>query len=108
MGKHLGCWVRLHSRPRKSMFIRTGTKDGPNVNDLDRVRITDLRFCDDDKTETIRAQWMSAGGRIRTFKKRWTGCTDFQIREPGKPTSKIESVVEANDPVDYKVPTNDG
>ena len=78
--RHPGCWVRVHTRPRKSLFIPTGTKDGPNINDLDRNRVTDIRFCDDDKTETIRDQWMSSGGRSRTFKKRWTGCSIFQLK----------------------------
>ena len=31
--KHPGCWVHVHSRPRKSMLIPTGTKNGPNVPD---------------------------------------------------------------------------
>ena len=43
------------------MFIPTGAKNGPNVNELDRVRVTDIRYCDDDKTETVRDQWMSSG-----------------------------------------------
>ena len=30
-----GCWIRVHNRPRRSMFIFTGTKDGPNCDDLD-------------------------------------------------------------------------
>ena len=49
--RHPGCWVRVHSLPHKSLFIPTGTKDGPNINDLNRVRVADLRFFDDDKTE---------------------------------------------------------
>ena len=90
--RHPGYWVRVHSRPRKSLFIPTGTKDGPNVNDLDRVRVTDVRFCDDDKTETVRGQWISSGGRSRLFKKSWTGCSIFQIKVPGKPPAKVEVV----------------
>ena len=54
--RHPGCWVRVQSRPHKSLFIPTGTKDGPNINDLDRVRVTDIRFSDDDKTETVHDQ----------------------------------------------------
>ena len=35
--------MRVHSRPRKSLFIPTGTKDGPNINDLDR-KMASMRF----------------------------------------------------------------
>ena len=89
--------MRVHTRPRKSLFIPTGTKDGPNINDLDRNRVTDLRFCDDDKTETIRDQWMSSGGRSRAFKKRWTGCTIFQLKVPGRQPREIQVMGSSDD-----------
>ena len=87
----------MHSRPRKSLFIPTVTKDGPKVNDLDRHRVIDIRFCDDDKTETVRDQWMSSGGRSGSFKKRWTGCSIFQIKVPGKHPAEVQVVGGSDD-----------
>ena len=87
----------MHSQPRKSLFIPTSTKDGPNVNDLDRNRVTDIRFCDDDKTENVRDQWMPSGGRSRSIKKRWTGCSIFQIQVPGKHPAEVQVVGGSDD-----------
>ena len=89
--------MRVHSRPRKSLFIPSGTTDGPNVNDLDRNRMTDIRFFDDDRTETVRDQWMSSGGRSRSFKKRLIGCSIFQIKVPGKPPAEVQVVGEPDE-----------
>ena len=78
-----------------------GTKDGPNINDLDCNRVTDMRFCADDKTETVRDQWMSSGGRSRTFKKRWTGCSIFQLKVPGKHPAEVQ-VIGSSDEEDKR------
>ena len=62
------------------------------MNELDGARVTDIRFCDDGKTETFRDQWMSSGSRSRAFKKRWTGCSIFQLKVPGKHPPEVQVI----------------
>ena len=92
--RHPGRWIRIQNGPRKSMLSPTGMKDGPHVNDLDNMRINDLRYCEDDKCEIIRDQRMLPEGRVRKFKKRWVGSTIFQIRELGKVLSRAQIFCE--------------
>ena len=79
------------------MFIPTGTENAPDVNELDRVRVTDTRFCVGDKTETVREPWISSGGRSITFKKRWTGCSIFQSKVAGKQPAEVKVIGEPDD-----------
>ena len=62
------------------MFTPSGTKNGPNISDLEGSRVTDVRFCDGSGSETLHDQWITNKGCNRSLTKRWTGCTIFQIR----------------------------
>ena len=73
-----GCWIRVHNKPRKAMFIPTGTKDGPPVSELLGSRSTKVQYVDSESREVINDEWLT--GAQRCLPTRWTGCTIFQTR----------------------------
>ncbi len=48
-----GCWIRVHSRPRRALFTPTGTPDGPDIRVLSGVRSTKVDYCGGSPGEVI-------------------------------------------------------
>ena len=67
-------------KPRKGLFLPTGTKNGPKAEDLYEHRLTSVRFCDGGSEQHLKDRWCTDEGSKRGLEKRWTGCTVFQVR----------------------------
>eukprot|EP00973_Karenia_brevis_P061878 8606311-Karenia_brevis.AAC.1 len=79
-------------RPRKSLFIPTGTKNGPPFADLENCRVTDVQFYNGDGEETIHDLWVTRDGQNRALSKRWTGRTICQVQSPSRKPAKLEII----------------
>eukprot|EP00973_Karenia_brevis_P073775 10253060-Karenia_brevis.AAC.1 len=58
--------------PCRTLFIPTGTSNGPPLADLEKCRVTDVQFCDGGGKETTHEQWLAHDGQNRVLNKRWT------------------------------------
>ena len=65
-------WVRVHAKPRKSLFSPVGVKGGPDLEDIEDARCTFVTY-DDDTEETIEDEYSEHSILDRT----WTGFTVF-------------------------------
>ena len=63
-------WVRVHAKPRKSLFSPVGVKGGPDLEDIEDARCTFVTY-DDDTEETIEDEYSEHSTLDRT----WTGFT---------------------------------
>ena len=73
-----GCWIRHHNRPRRALFLPTGTVDGPNASILSCRRLTRVDVPGAREPEDIRDDWLE--GQDKQLYRRWTGCTVFFLR----------------------------
>ena len=64
-----GAWVRVHCRPRKDMFVPTGTKDGPLISDLEGTRVTDVHVVHTGEHTEIRDRWIDGTRSSRSLNK---------------------------------------
>ena len=87
------CWMRIHHRPRRALFIPTGTKDGPDIRMFSGLRSTKLDYFGS-HGEIINDCWLQ--NRDRVMDGKWTGITYFHLAgdttgehfaESGVPTS---------------------
>ena len=62
-----GCWIRVHNRPRKALFLPTGTKGGPDISTLDGRRTTHATFTN--------------GHSEKMFGDKWTNRTWFRKKK---------------------------
>ena len=82
-----GAWLRIHTLPRRKLFIPDGTTPGgPNVEMLSSRRITRAFYLDTHST-VIHDDWNNSpeGGQSK-LPKIWTGLTifyDIDTPEPG-------------------------
>ena len=74
--------MRVHCRPRKDMFVPTGTKYGPLISDLEGTRVTDVHVVHTGEHTEIRDRWTDGTRSSRSLNKRWTGSTIFQTKVP--------------------------
>jgi len=93
--KRPGCWVRVHNKPRRQMFVPTGTRDGPDVATLTGHRVTQV-FYSNKSRETLRDSW-TCDPDPKCLKGKWTGCTMF-------PT--VKGAVPVTAPPQVKAPPN--
>ena len=73
------CWIRIHHKPRRALFIPTGTKNGPDIATLSGSRMTKIMYLDGAKGENCADEWLTVGTQTRSLDKRWTGCSIFQL-----------------------------
>eukprot|EP00973_Karenia_brevis_P027157 3745265-Karenia_brevis.AAC.1 len=59
-------------RPPQTLFTPTGTKNGLPLYELEKFRVTDIRFCGGSGNETFHDQRLTHDGQHRVLKKRWT------------------------------------
>ena len=74
------CWIRVHHKPRKAMFVPTGTKDGPPVKVLSGERSTKVDYCNGSKSEIVNDDWLSKHNRC--LDSLWTGCLLYTSPSP--------------------------
>ena len=80
--------VRLHKRPRKTLFVPTGTKDMPvNVDELAEQRITEVTYADG-TTQVLEDNWVTSEDPtcVLDGSQTWTGKTLFKLK--ASPTGK--------------------
>ena len=53
------CWIRMHTKPRRAMFISTGTLDGPDISTLTGARVTRISYLDGSKDEVKSDDWLN-------------------------------------------------
>ena len=77
-----GCWIRVHKKPRRSMFVPTGTMNGPVISTLSGARVTRISYLDGSKEEVKSDNWLVTDMQLHCLPKKWTGCTVFQLGNP--------------------------
>ena len=78
--KQPGAWVRVHRKPRRTLFVPTGTQDGPPVGDLESARITDVYVVYSNEHREVRDRWNNHLTASKELPYRWTGSTVFQLK----------------------------
>ena len=63
------------------MFTPTGTRNGPDVKQLQSCRSTRAVYCNGSGSEVIGDNWMSESNAHRSLKEKWTGCTVFMLHD---------------------------
>ena len=53
------CWIRMHTKPRRAMFIPTGTLDGPDISTLTGARVTRISYLDGSEDEVKSDDWLN-------------------------------------------------
>ena len=84
--------IRLHKRPRKSLFIPVGTKDLPVDNEeLIDLRITEVTF-ENGKTQTLEDNWRTNEDPTSVLdpSQTWTGRTVFKLKS-APPDKRLKS-----------------
>jgi hypothetical protein len=84
--------IRLHKRPRKSLFIPVGTKDLPVDNEeLIDLRITEVTF-ENGKTQTLADNWRTNEDPTSVLdpSQTWTGRTVFKLKS-APPDKRLKS-----------------
>ena len=91
-----GAWIRVHKRPRRSLFVPFGTPDGPDVTSLNGKRLTKISYVESDSkqkgSEVYCDRWLSYGDhqlQRRLMERKWTGCTVFPIN-PSAGTARVK------------------
>jgi hypothetical protein len=51
-------WIRVHNRPRKALFVPTGTKNGPDIRTLSGIRATKINYCNSKQCEVVKDEWI--------------------------------------------------
>ena len=69
----------MHTKPRRAMFIPTGTLDGPDISTLTGARVTRISYLDGSKDEFKSDDWLNPHTQTHCLPKKWTGCTVFQL-----------------------------
>ena len=72
--------MRVHRKPRRTLFVPTGTKDGPPVGDLETARITDVYVVYSNEHREVRDRWNNRLTATKELPYRWTGSTVFQLK----------------------------
>jgi len=93
-------WVRLHRRPRKTLFTPTGTSNGPDVSTLSGRRITKFVFADG-KKDIRHDNWEDETTAHQEQSGKWTGYTLFpfkktkaaQLCKPCKPINAKHNMI---------------
>ena len=70
------CWIRIHRRPRRALFMPTGTKNGPDLSTLSGLRSTKVDYASNDG-EIIDDCWLH--WKDRALNRKWTGSTYFYL-----------------------------
>jgi hypothetical protein len=76
-------WVRLHVLKRNTLFVPTGTSDGPSETDIQHLRHTALYNgnCVSETRKSHFDNWTSARLGSRKIDFTWTGATIFYKKE---------------------------
>jgi hypothetical protein len=76
-------WVRLHVLKRNTLFVPTGTSDGPSETDIQHLRHTALYDgnCVKENRKSHFDNWTSARLGSRRIDFTWTGATIFYKKD---------------------------
>ena len=87
------CWIRLHNRPRRAMFIPTGTQNGPELGNLSGERTTYVHWYGHGSSSdplVITDHWTSLGDQTQILDHRWTGTTVFpDLKKKGSAPAQV-------------------
>ena len=82
-------WVRHHEVPRRDLFIPAGIAEGPPLDDLEDIRVTEREYPDGTR-DRIQDAWKDTEP-VTTDISLWRGRTIFYVK--GTPVQKPKGLV---------------